>query len=429
VAVERLRLPLVPCRSKSGGLHLFLFLSREASAEVVQGALRDMAAQLGHAGAEVFPKQTRLMSERGDAGNWMVMPYYGDTYGGRLREQVGLKKTGSEMDLEEFLRFAERSRADPDALGDITVARGQQSRRQRGEGGPFSDGPPCLQHLARTRVPQGGQNNALLHMGVYFKRAYPNDWKVHLERANQEYLDPPGTAEGVTSVIRSLERKDYEYTCRNEPMASHCDQTLCRTRRHGIGASGNWPKITSLSKLDTDPPIWFVDVDGERIEATTDQLQNYSRFHALCMEKCNRTYLPMKVAEWFIALNEAMANLTVIEAPRDLSADERFREMLEEFLTNRARGQRKEDLLSGRPWEDDEAGRHYFRLRDLTRHLQREGVRDLGRNAVSQMLRRLGGDSDFFNISGKGTSVWWVPSGVVQATPQLPIPDLPGETV
>src|ERR1700735_1908853 len=44
---ERGGFPLVPCRSKSGGLHLFMFLTEPAPAAVVQSALRDMAAKLG----------------------------------------------------------------------------------------------------------------------------------------------------------------------------------------------------------------------------------------------------------------------------------------------------------------------------------------------------------------------------------------------
>jgi len=39
--VERHKLPLLPCRSKSGGLHLFLFLAEPYPAAQVQEVLRD----------------------------------------------------------------------------------------------------------------------------------------------------------------------------------------------------------------------------------------------------------------------------------------------------------------------------------------------------------------------------------------------------
>ena len=58
--VEATKLPLVACRSKSGGLHLFLFLKQPMPADAVQAALKAMAARLDCADAEIFPKQTRL---------------------------------------------------------------------------------------------------------------------------------------------------------------------------------------------------------------------------------------------------------------------------------------------------------------------------------------------------------------------------------
>jgi hypothetical protein len=45
--VAQEKLPLVPCRSKSRGLHLFLFTTAPVAADVMQSALRNMAASLG----------------------------------------------------------------------------------------------------------------------------------------------------------------------------------------------------------------------------------------------------------------------------------------------------------------------------------------------------------------------------------------------
>src|SRR5208282_3298699 len=91
--VARKKFPLVPCRSKSGGLHLFMFAAESVPASLMQKALRGMMAALGHARCEIFPKQTSILADRGDLGSWMVMPYFGDTFGGKLREQVGFKST------------------------------------------------------------------------------------------------------------------------------------------------------------------------------------------------------------------------------------------------------------------------------------------------------------------------------------------------
>ena len=98
----------MPCVSKSGGLHLFLFLSEGAPAADVRDALRRAAEALGVGECEIFPKQDDLRAD--GTGNWMIMPYFGGTYGGKLRLQRGLKKTGAEMTLAEFLTAAESER-------------------------------------------------------------------------------------------------------------------------------------------------------------------------------------------------------------------------------------------------------------------------------------------------------------------------------
>jgi hypothetical protein len=70
---------LVPCRSKSGGLHLFLFLAEAMAAAEVQAALAALRDRLDlPESTELFPKQTTL--GEGDHGNWLCMPYLGTTY-------------------------------------------------------------------------------------------------------------------------------------------------------------------------------------------------------------------------------------------------------------------------------------------------------------------------------------------------------------
>ena len=73
---ESLKLPLVICRTKSGGAHLFLFCKEPLKATIVRSKLIQFASALGHVGVEVYPKQTELASKE-DVGNWLNMPYFG----------------------------------------------------------------------------------------------------------------------------------------------------------------------------------------------------------------------------------------------------------------------------------------------------------------------------------------------------------------
>ncbi len=66
--IRRLKLPLVVCRSKSGGAHCFLFSVEWVEASDMQKSLQNIAAALGYGGSEVFPKQVKLHLDRGDVG-------------------------------------------------------------------------------------------------------------------------------------------------------------------------------------------------------------------------------------------------------------------------------------------------------------------------------------------------------------------------
>ena len=78
--VRELGLPLVVCRSKSGGAHCYLFLEKPCPAQEVVDALANWAAALGYPGVEIFPKQNcREVDEETEnprPGNWINLPYH-----------------------------------------------------------------------------------------------------------------------------------------------------------------------------------------------------------------------------------------------------------------------------------------------------------------------------------------------------------------
>lgn len=438
--VEERNLPLVPCRSKSGGLHLWMFFCEPVDAAAAQSILRDLAASLGFAGCEIFPKQTKILAEHGDQGNWIVMPYFGGDFEGRLKMQRGIKKTGAEMTIGEFLTLAEKRRVTVEQLAEMAQsikhadAPATSKKKLNGAGDgkrpkiPYGDGPPCLTHLAASGFPDGGRNNALFHIGVYLKKACPSDWKNQLAIDNQAHMKPPLPKEEVDEVIKSLVKKDYEYKCKDQPMVSHCNSVVCRGRKHGVGVGGTYPEILGIDKLNTEPPVWFVQIPGARIPMKTEDMQNYRRFHRLCMEHASVCYKMIPEPVWFSIIGEAMQKVKTIDAPADIGLEGIFLEMLETFLTNRMRGKQKEDLLRGAPWEDEEEGRYYFQLAPLAKFLQREGVRDVERSQLKFRIEALGGGHrDQMNIKGRNRSVWWVPSSAVQGAPELDAPELPKE--
>jgi len=94
--IRELNFPLVVCRSKSGGAHVFLFTEDFISASQMQNTLKNYAETLGYEGAEIFPKQTEILVERGDTGNFLNLPYHNEMQGLRY----AIKDDGSAATLK-----------------------------------------------------------------------------------------------------------------------------------------------------------------------------------------------------------------------------------------------------------------------------------------------------------------------------------------
>jgi hypothetical protein len=201
--VRKMKLPLVVCRSKSGGAHMFLFTSDWVPAKDMQKTLNQIASALGYGGTEVFPKQIRLFLDRGDVGNFLNLPYYNADDGLRY----AFNDDGSAATLDEFFALYDKHRITREQLSALTITERPDM--------PIPDGPPCLQHLAQQKISEGGRNNGLFNLGVYLRKAYPDSWETELMTHNMLYLDPPLPLSEVNVVAKQLTKKDYAYRCKD----------------------------------------------------------------------------------------------------------------------------------------------------------------------------------------------------------------------
>jgi hypothetical protein len=396
---DSLSLPLVVCRSKSGGAHLYVFAASPVKASLMRQRLAEMAAMLGHGQCEIFPKQSRILAERGDVGGWINMPYFGGVRGARYCVEPG----GNARSEEEFLAFAESKRQAKEFFDEPIV---------RGDGKDWiPDGPPCLQQLVEIGVAEGGRNEALFAFGIFAKKAFPDDWVKRVEEYNRMFFHPPLSPEEVTGSLRSLARKDYQYPCSKPPICLHCNSAVCRTRKHGVGdggTTGGLPIMGQLRKLNVDPPIWFWEIDSTPIELTTEQLQNPRQFQRRCMEMMNRMPSLPSNDVWQRIVGEALESVNVIEMPKDSSTSGQFWDHLEKFCTGRAQARSKDEMLNGKPWTDEE-GVTWFRMSDVIAYLERQHFRDFKPNKIAAMLHDSGATHQFLKIKSRGFNVWGVP--------------------
>lgn len=413
-------LPLVPCKTKSGGMHAYLFCVEPTPAVKMQERLRDIAARLGFGNSEIFPKQTKT-TER-DGGSWINMPYFG----GDDTTRYAVKPNGDRYTVEEFLRVANALKAKPEFFDE-----GQQQQKQKKESKQQSalpDGPPCLQHLIELGFPVGTRNDGLRALGTYFRKARPGDWDECIEAANQKFFAEPLPSDEVQQLISSLKRKEYQYSCSKHPLVAHCNSVVCRTRKYGVGGgASSFPILGQLRKLLTVPPCWFLDVqttNGEVIplELTTDDLQDPGAFQRHCIDKLDiMPQMPSRVV-WQQTIHQLLQNVDRMEPPpQDASTEGMFTDLLEQFCTGRAQAQNRDEILLGKPYTED--GRTYFRTADLMTFLTRKQFKEYKVQALAKILKvHMGAQHEQWRIGHRVVNVWSIPAFERQ-NEQLPVAD------
>lgn len=394
--LSRLRMPLVVCRSKSGGVHSYLFTKEPVAACTMQDKLRDIAAMLGFGGSEIFPKQKRLFVERDEVGGWINMPYFDAANTTRY----AVNAAGDALTVGEFLALADRLKVDA-AFFDAAATQTPE---------PLPGGPPCLQHLCTQGFPAGTRNSGLFALGVYARKSNPDGWGTDLEGFNHRFMQPPLGHQEVGDVVKSVSKKTYRYPCDKHPLAPHCNVGVCKTRAHGIGGAGeSMPVLGALTKIDSKPPTWLWDADGERIELTTDELMDFSKFQRACLDRLNKMLPDLTAKQWKAVVAKALETLHVEPVGEDASPEGQFWELLENFCNGRAQAHTRDELLLGKPYTDGEEARTYFKLTDLLGYLDRRRFKMFTTlQKVCAVLKARGGTDHQWKVRGKCCRVWSV---------------------
>ena len=414
--VRRLGLPLVVCRSKSGGAHLFVFfVERVPAVEVVPKmhefidllALTNPPKKPGQPSipVEVFPKQTGADEERGN--NWINLPYYE-----ALTTTRYAVADGKTLDVDAFLDHAEAARTSAAKFSNV-----DKSDPGAGEG-TFANGPPCLQEFDREGFGEGVRNQGLFIAGVYFRARYPDTWERRLTEYNKDKVDPPLTdSELEGTVLSSLRGKDYAYPfCLYTMMP--CTDGRCTNRKYGSktvarasagGSNAHHVVVSNLRKIDSDPAFYLLEINAERdVKLLLDELFNYRMFQKACAGQLEIWPPGMKNEDWRQMITPLLDEHELIKAPDEATLSGQFQALMWEFLERRESSRDWEDVLLGQPLELE--GIIYFRIADLMKHLMRQGFREWGRADVNAELRKRGMETVRRDVSGKAVQLWSIPA-------------------
>jgi len=379
--IKGMGFPLVTFRSKSGGAHLFLFAKEFIPAALMQSKLKAMSEALGYTGSEIFPKQTEILVERGDTGNFLNLPYHGGIRGLRYTFESG----GKAASLESFYSIYDEWAQTREQIENIVVKKAEVVEI-------FPDGPPCLNRLAEEGFGEGSRNNALFNLAIYRQKASPDNWQDILEDDNHKYMNPPLRSAEVQNLIKSIGKRGYDkYRCKEQPICGVCNTAKCRTKKFGVGFEDEqMPELDTLTKIKSNPPQWFLNVGGSRVELKTEQLHNPNLFAIAVLDQANVVSPIPKAKDWReVHLKMLMQNLQEIEPLESLNPRNQIINLLYDFTVNGPQARTKEDLTRKLPWTQEDVT--HFRLDDFYSFCKRNNW-ELDKIKTGNLIKQL----DFF---------------------------------
>jgi len=421
ILVQTLRsnkIPAVVGRTKSGGAHVWIFLTEPVDAADMQGRLTELAAALGYSGSEIFPKQITILLDRGDTGNFLNMPYHA----AKNSTRYAFDDEGNGLTATQFIEYVRPFISTPSIFNKLDFSFGIKKQKH------LKQGPPCLQHLCVQGFAEGSRNNALFNLGVYARLSDIENWETLVQRYNIDYLHPPLNHGEVGTIIKQLNKKEYFYKCEDQPIKPFCNKEVCKSRKFGVGLGTLGSDLSSLTKIDGDPPIWILNVDGNRVELSTTGLTSQTQFQKECVSQINKFPLTVAQRAWQVRIQTLLDTLTVVEVPPDATFKGEFEELMYAFAAERAKGEEKEDILQGiAVWIDE---RVYFQVKDLKKHLTVNDFNHYTSNKITLRLQDIGAEKMFWRTRGKGVHVWSLPQSYFSESEiEIPLPPIPQKEI
>lgn len=394
--INKLSLPLVVCQSKSKGVHLYCFMQKEVDAHLLITKLKEWASLIGYGNAEVFPKQNYRVNSQ-DIGSWINLPYF--DYKNTQRYAINKNK---KLTLEEFIEFANIIRISEDELQNFAIDNLDNT---------YVDAPPCLQILVNYGIEEGSRNNGLYNFAVYFKNKFPDNWEEKIMEFNGTIINPSLNIREVEGIIKSLNKKNYFYKCKEYPICQFCNKYECAKRKFGIGSNLNLElSLDNLTKYMTadNSVFWYAEYQGIRIQLTTDELLNQRLLQKKLLNTVNKIFQPVKSNIWLEKIESLLTNCIIIQDPEDASKRGQFKELFDNFLTCGVAGKNKRDLLKDSVYLDSNENIIYFKSLNLFSYLKNKKFDYVNVQEVWHWLRDMGVNTKQLKIGNKRVWVWYI---------------------
>ena len=407
-AIYENNLPLFPCASKSGGLHIYLFLKKKAQASSVIKILERVVSMLGlrqtygDKHVEVFPKQAKLTP--GTKGSCITIPYY------NADEPVSWLWSPEHrpMAAEEAVNAMRRGKSSVTNLSESLDAL------------ELSDAPCCIQTVIVSSAldKDSGRNNFLFTCAVYLKKKFGEDFKSQLEEFNAR-LSAPVTDKEIEAIYQSVKANEYNYKCKDIPCRSYCDRANCAKREFGVGKDKGYftgIEYGKLTRMMAEEPyyIWELKKQGDdnfvKINFKDEtSLMDQKFFAKMCIRYLNHTPFTMQNNEWYKVLNTVMPQVEEVAVPKSTDTSERaeIREAFVKFLTQKQAGMNMPvQIKMGFVYRN--CTKYYFTHRGFEQFLDVERIKLSGEN-LRELLLLYGAKNDILKYSTKSGTPTEVP--------------------
>lgn len=394
--IKEYQLPLLPFRSKSGGLHVYLMLSKAVSAKTMRETLNQIVYYFsldmlyGKAKVEVFPKQEKAEG----FGSSVTLPYFNAEH----PYTYLLDLDGNPVPFKEALDYIQKHLTSIDAVKEAL------------EHLPYNDAPPCIQRILISEDVGGedtGRNNFLYSFAVYAKKKWGNGFEDYVKEVNDNF-EVPLEDSVVEQTCTSVREHEYVYKCKDIPCNSFCDKPACRKCEFGLGKDkGHFTGIDygQLYRYKTAEPyyIWKLRLQGQ--EAWVDvvfkdegYLLDQKNFAKMCVRYLNQAPMQVSNNDWYAVLNSILPNIQDVEVKQesDTSGLSMIHNAFIDYLSNKqARRDMPYQIKMGLCVRQTVNGvaKYYFTHRGFAEYLKNQKV-NFDYNMLREMLLRFGAIED-----------------------------------
>ncbi|MAJ58156.1 MAG: hypothetical protein CMI74_08885 [Candidatus Pelagibacter sp.] len=333
------KLPVIPVKSKSGGLHLYIFLKEKTKATAIRNFLDKLLYVLElESNTEIFPKQTELGKTENDTpinGNFINLPYY------NKKERVAVNPhDGTEFTLEQFLQVVDANIKTASELEEF--ANSLVRDELTGGAEEFIDGPPCLQALTKNKLTDG-RDRFLYNYMVFAKKKYPDNWDDKVLEAARNYFvySSNWNDEKVKLKIKQWKKDTKGHTCSEDPIVNYCMKSVCIKRKFGITSDKkkSWPMLSNLTQIDYKPnPEYYFTVEkpgGETVQIHANhvnKLRDQRELKGVLMEQAHIVPPTIKNSEFFEIQTALFSRVDLIKPAEGTSQEEKLHEYLNEYV-------------------------------------------------------------------------------------------------